>query len=117
MLYRGTWKPAAEITTLPTLLKELTQQDLEKLTGNAKLDNYGLFELDLYNGSDFTLKEITVEFVVRDSRQEEVLRRSYRYPHEQASRKIDHYTEELDFSIGPQQGWSWKIVGAKGIKS
>ncbi len=117
VLYRGAWRPAADVRNLPPLVQDLSPQDLQKLTGKCSLDSLiGAFDLTVYNGSDFTLKEITVEIVIRDSHQEDVLRRSYRIAQEHPPRQNGNYTQALDFAVGPQQTWAWKITAAKGIK-
>lgn len=116
VLYRGVWKPAEDVRNLPSLLQELSQQDLDKLTGRGDLVS-DWFYLDLYNGSDFTLKEITVQLLVRDSHQEEVLRQPHRFSLDAPSKRSTSFEEIVNISVGPQQSWSWKIIAAKGIRN
>ena len=77
----------------------------------------GVFNLTLYNGSDFALREITIEITVRDSHQEEVLQRYYRIVQDHDYRQNGEYAQALDFSVGPQQSWSWKITAARVLRS
>ena len=118
VLYRGVWKPASELPKLPPLVQDLKPEELAKLRGQADLFTEGpVFKLTLYNGSGFTLKEITVEISVRDSHGEEVLRRTYRFQQRHSVQQTAEYSEILDFSVGPGQTWAWRIASAKGIKS
>ncbi len=117
VLYGGVWKPAAEVKSFPPLIENLSQDQLERLTGKGEIESMqGVFDLTLYNGSDFALREITIEITVRDSHQEEVLQRYYRIVQDHDYRQNGEYAQALDFSVGPQQSWSWKITAARGIK-
>jgi len=117
VLYRGVWKPAAEVKSVPPLIENLSQDQLRRLTGKGEIGSMeGVFNLTLYNGSDFALREITIEITVRDSHQEEVLQRYYRIVQDHDYRQNGEYAQALDFSVGPQQSWSWKITAARGIK-
>jgi hypothetical protein len=116
VLYRGVWRPSSDLPKLPPLIQDLTAQDLQKLNGQAKLAEWSMLDLSLYNGSDFTLKEITVEVVVTESTGKEVLRRQYRIEQEHPPKRAKAYFEDLEFYLGPGQNWGWKVVAARGIR-
>jgi hypothetical protein len=46
--------------------EDLGSADLKKLTGNAQLGYDGQLRATLYNGSEFKLKEVTVEVAIRE---------------------------------------------------
>jgi hypothetical protein len=117
VLYRGVWRPSSELPKLPPLIQDLGAQDLEKLKGNARLEaDLPFLYLTVHNGSDFTLKEITVDVVIMESSGKEVLRRAYRTEQEHPSKQVKDYSLDLGFSLGPGQSWAWKIIAARGVK-
>ncbi len=116
VLYRGVWRPSSDLPKLAPLIQDLAAQDLEKLKGQAKLAEWSMLDLSLYNGSDFTLKEITVDVAVTESSGKEVLRRQYRIEQEHPPKQAKDYLEDLGFYLGPGQNWSWRLIAARGTK-
>lgn len=116
VLYRGVWRASSDLPKLPSLIQDFGPQDLEKLKGDGRIDpDAAYFDLPLYNGSDVTLKEITVEIIIRDSTGKDVLRRAYRIEQQHPPKQTRDYFQELGFHLGPSQSWAWKIVAAKGF--
>jgi hypothetical protein len=117
VLYRGAWIPSSLLPKLAPPIQDLNAQDLEKLKGEAKLEfEVSFLDLNLYNGSDFALKEITVEVVITESSAKEVMRRAYRIEKRHPAKQQMDYSQMLGFSLGPGQNWAWKIIAARGTK-
>ncbi len=126
VLDQGQWKSASILPSLTKAIESLPAADIQKLTAmvdpkfkHTYDEDFGedvSFYLELYNGSNFILKEITVEIIVKDSHGDQVLRRVYPFSQRQEPGEKRSYFQSLDFRVGPGQSWSWRLVGAKGIK-
>jgi hypothetical protein len=111
VLYPDGWKS--------TSVQDLSAEEIKKLDGRAEL-SYGsnILLINLYNGSDLSVKEITVEIVVRNQYGAETLRRPYRIMNHKgpSPQHAGDFSADLGFQIGSSQSWDWKIVAAKGTK-
>ena len=71
VLYRGQWKASSVLPSLVKPVQSLGADDLRKLEANSvdwnAKDSEGIFELNLHNGSAYTLKRIEVEIAVKGS--------------------------------------------------
>jgi len=106
-----TWYGYRRVTrTLPPteVSKILVQQ--------GYINDYGLMELDIYNGSEFVLTEIRISVSVYDEKGNAVIsNRVYRIPaydcYPQQSKKLQ---VDVGFSVAQNQRWVWLTVGARG---
>jgi hypothetical protein len=124
VLYRGVWKPASILPTLVKPLQDLSPDDLRRVTVEGmsleadEQDPEPMYAITVHNGSDFILKAITVQIVVKDFDGVEVLSKAYMFsgntriqPHQSGS----DYTS-LGFAVGPKQSLTLTVVEAKGIR-
>src|SRR5260370_26958671 len=58
--------------------QKLPAEEVAKLTGQAQITSYGWVEIEVYNGSDWKLSEITALVTVLDARKTQILSRPYR---------------------------------------
>jgi tetratricopeptide (TPR) repeat protein len=95
--------------------------DLKKLDGKGSITGSGWFEVDLYNGSTWTVNELTIMITVTNKHSNiDDFSRKYK-----PSLKLYHkgwpltssiYYEGLGFELKENQKWSWYIVEARGTK-
>jgi hypothetical protein len=110
--------------------EELGAADLGKLDTHAELSGAGSHggwsqvRLDIYNGSDFTIKEITIEVLVGDANKKEIIDRRYRpiiggmvSSSEIPPLHTGFFTFELGLDVMADYHWSYRVVGAKGIRN
>jgi len=99
----------------------LPDSELSKLTGKASI-NYKRIECDVYNGSNWTVSEVTVKIIIKNSNGTEELAREYRLTPKYAlaencaSLTSQTFDADLGFSLEEKQTFSWNIVSAKGTK-
>jgi hypothetical protein len=99
--------------------ENLVPADLKKLTGGAYINDQGHFGLTLYNGSEFNLKDITVEITIRGKSGEAVLSRLYRMTPDLAGGgplEMASFDTDLVPPWDSGNNWDWHIVSAKGIR-
>ena len=123
--------PASQTSSGTSLTEEqeLPPAEISKLEGtDAYLPpDYALYATDstvnLYNGSNWTVNEITVLFTVLDGKKAVVLSRKYRLRAVPPKRGIApacgplsgcFFVTHVDFDMRKNQTFSWSIVGAKG---
>ncbi len=92
----------------------LPLEELQKLSGRAEANFLGL-KIYLYNGSDWTVNEITVDFVIPNKQQGEIRRR---YRIKNAAEPLQTTTFQTELNSWPTEGqkWGWNLVEAKGTK-
>jgi hypothetical protein len=99
--------PVPEDQTLPP-------EELSKLLGRAEANSLGL-TVHMYNGSDWSVNEITVDFVISEGQPGEV-RRRYRMKNVAAPLQTTAFYTDLDTWPTVGQKWGWNLVEAKGTK-
>jgi hypothetical protein len=80
ILFPQGWHAASEKTAenqIPAE-QELPAEEVAKPTGQAQITSYGWVEIEVYNGSNWKLSEITMLVTVLDSRKAQILSRPYR---------------------------------------
>jgi hypothetical protein len=99
--------------------KELLPEELAKVTGEAQITNYGWLEFQVYNGSTWTLNEVTVQVEVFDVHKAQKISRLYRLiPEPYASRGPQtnaKFHAALGFTLDKGETWSFSVSSAKGI--
>jgi hypothetical protein len=98
------------------IARNLPTTEISKLAGFASITNYGQFQWNAYNGSDFVLTEVRVSISVFDEKGNALIsNRVYRVPafdfYPQRSKEL---SADVGFTLGQDQKWGWAIVGAKG---
>ena len=102
----------------------LPARERAQLEGRAGLRDYrridaaGSFSVSIYNGSSWTVKEITVEIRGMSLDESEVIERTYRIPCDVDSlTRGDCYAtvDVVPLLDSPASGFAWHIVGARGI--
>jgi hypothetical protein len=88
---------------------ELSPQELLNLHSKISVSDQGWLKLNLYNGTRYIVKELRIEFSLRDADHHEVWHRSY------LLNKKTFGDVEPEQTIGDDQKWDWKIIGATGI--
>lgn len=114
-LYPSGWRTLGNRDNPPTQDdKTLTGEELARLTGEARLTDYGWIKAEIYNGTTRPVREVTVELVVRDRNYEVVLQRAYALT-STMGRPLgsSEYIGNAGFTLREGQVWEWKIVGAK----
>lgn len=98
------------------IARDLPSTEVSKLAGGASITNYGKFEWNAYNGSDFVLTEVRVSISVLDERGNAVIsNRVYRIPaYDFYPQQTKELSADVGFTLGQDQKWGWAIVGAKG---
>jgi hypothetical protein len=116
VLFSGGWETVSE--------EELGPEELTKLEVHAKLNGAGNnIELDIYNGSRLSLKEVTIEVTVADS-SEQLIASNKRYRLTSVSNgssvlrsfQTGGFLGDLGFRIMPEYTWSFRVIGAKGTR-
>jgi hypothetical protein len=104
----------AETQNLP-VIQELPTERLAKLEGQASVDDVGWIEVHVYNGSDWTVSEITVLVTVLDAQNNQILSRPYRLAGGPSTPQSDtRFRDSLGFTLAKGQAWTWSITSAKG---
>lgn len=119
VLFPGGWRTVSE--------EDLGSGDVTKLDVHGHLFGgnsrtwWDEVKLDIYNGSPFTLKEMTIEVSVLDSKKQTLLdRRVYRSVGGSSSEIRPFQTGSYAFPLGVQvmsdYVWTFRVVGAKGTR-
>lgn len=125
ILFPQGWRasgPAGETTDRD---QELPAKDVAKLIGQARFatrlaysSSYDSLEVEVYNGSDWTISEITVLVTVLNANKSQILSRSYRLSSEYGGNSTPQsstkFKASLGFELAPDQTWSVSITNAKG---
>jgi hypothetical protein len=98
------------------ITRNLPTTENSKLAGGASITNYGKFEWNAYNGSDFVLTEVRVSISVFDEKGIALIsNRVYRVPaYEFYPQQTKELSADVGFTLAPDQKWGWSVVGAKG---
>jgi hypothetical protein len=98
------------------ITRNLPTTENSKLAGGASITNYGKFEWNAYNGSDFVLTEVRVSISVFDEKRNALIsNRVYRVPaYDFYPQQTKELSTDVGFTLGPDQKWGWIIVEAKG---
>jgi len=116
VLYQDGWY-APKKSTAPAAEQDLPQEQLVHLHGKATVTPTGHLHLNVYNGSRFIVREVQIEFSLRNSENYELWDRSYRLISGFGSVEPEA-TSEFGASLGSpvekDELWDCKIVGAKG---
>ena len=113
------WRDPDEQNRPKPELEIIQAQDLSKLDGRGEVTSNGDFNLNLYNGSNRTIAEITVLVTVNDSKGIQVLSRQYRLQPKYSNAEplsSNLFQTQLGFSIGSDQSWNFTIVAGKAIR-
>jgi hypothetical protein len=99
----------------------LPPEELKKLDGKGSITDYGWFETDIYNGSTWTVNELTIMITVTNKHSNAVeLSRKYKPSLKQYYNgwplTSSKYHEGLGFELNENQKWNWNIVEARGAK-
>lgn len=98
---------------------KLPDSELSKLTGKASITDQRI-ECDIYNGSNWTVSEVTVKITIKNPDGTEDLTREYRltpqYIGNCAPLTSRTFDADLGFSLKEKQTFSLNIVSAKGTK-
>jgi|GEM_PF-1484149 hypothetical protein len=139
ILYPSGWtrvkEPQSEKAYSPFLPTEdeLSSDELAKLEIRGALEDWveregswGMIRFDVYNGlPNVTVKEITVEISVVNSKQNKLVeRRQYRirgyYPVSQEAPisplQTGAFATQLGFDVAHDDPWSFRVLSAKGVK-
>lgn len=87
---------------------------LAKLSASAGIAGR-LFYGDVYNGSEWYVRDATVQITVRYPGGAVALSRQYRVAVNAAPFRSEHTTSDLGFELGTGQTWGWNIVSARGL--
>jgi hypothetical protein len=120
----GWWTPPTPKPYVPEVELELPPAELRKLGGEARKSLFpSCLTVSLYNGSDFRLKEVTVEVTVRGPKGDQIMRRQYGLVYKYGGLdplKTGLFTDPWGFDLGYtlRRGDKWQlaIVGAKGTR-
>jgi len=120
-LLPGGWHPATNKGERGTNKEqELPIGELSKLVRGQAVITSSYLECDTYNGSDWTVSELTVLVTVRGQDGRELLSRKYRLIPSSGSfggpLENSKFFANLGFSLEKGQGWYWEIVAARGSK-
>jgi hypothetical protein len=132
---------AGALLVKPVLLETLPLPELLKLDGPASIQDEN-FQLEVFNGTDWELREITVGLTLerKPGESAEIAARARVIPasqnslaptlekrsdvtllyHLKASSKpfsTTTFKENIGITPGPDEDWRWSIVEAKGIRS
>ena len=131
---------AGALLVRPVLLETLPLPELLKLDGPASIQDEN-FQLEVFNGTDWDLREITVGLTLerKPGENAEMAARARVIPaaenslvptvekhsdvtllyHLKASAKpfsTTTFKENIGITPGPDEGWRWSIVEAKGVR-
>lgn len=101
--------------------EELLPQDvLAKVEGNCKCALGGFLECEIYNGTNWELKELTVHFRLLDKEGNLSLERDYKllpkYPSVGNPLEVADFSARLGFDYESGQTFTWRIAQAKGLR-
>lgn len=102
----------------PQSKQELPAEEIAELTGQGQITADGWVEIEVSNGSNWTLSEVTVLVTVSNAHNMQILSRPYQLlpevygDHPQSSTK---FHASLGFELAQGQTWSFSITGAKGF--
>ena len=105
----------------------LTKEELGNLLTETTIEpggefGYGWIVANVYNGTSYTLHEVTVEIKVYDPTKGEIVtdipyKLTGRYSVECAPKMREPFWAQMDFNVQPWQHWSWSVIGAKGSRA
>jgi hypothetical protein len=110
--------PAVAYFAAKKFVTSLPSSEVAKVTGTARLTNYGSMELYAYNGSTYIVTDIRVSISVFDLKGNTVIpNRVYRlfprYDH-LTPMASDRFSADVGFTLDEGQYWEFTIVGARG---
>jgi len=88
--------------------ENIPYEEIKKITGTAGLRNNGYLEVNIYNGSKFNIKNITLNY---GKSEDEV--RSYKNNVEIPSQSAEMFM----FKVVPEKDFSWSISTAEGVEA
>lgn len=125
ILYPSGWS-----TSKTSERQQLPEEQMAKLKGDATLSSSGLMELQIYNGTQWTVSEITVlvtlegspssspieDFDHQITDNNRITSRPYRLVAEFGVEPLSsgRFRADLGFRLMPGQTWTFKIANAKG---
>lgn len=118
ILYKTGWKEVTDGSPVPKGVA-LPADELRKLTGTAGIRGE-YFDGDIYNGSSYSVYEITLALTVTDSTGTIVLSRLYQLPYTYEGDKplkplhSGSFFHSVGFTLATGQKLSWHIAEAKG---
>ena len=111
----------------PTRLFSLTKSELGQLLAEATMEpggefGHGWIVLNIYNGTRYTLREVTVEIKVYDPTKGQIVtdvpyKLTGRYSVDCPPKMREPFWAQMDFDVHPWQHWSWEIIGARGART
>lgn len=96
--------------------RDMPPEQFAKLSGTNTNDGaFGtMFCSDLYNGSAWYVRQITVELRVRNLNGSVALARRYRIGVDVGPLKVEHFESVTGYTMQPGQVLSWRVVAATG---
>jgi hypothetical protein len=120
VFYPGGWVKREPSPPSPPQI-DVPPSELAKLSTTAR-DNYGLLEVETYNGSGYRISEILVTISVYDAKHTPIIdRRVYRLTPSYPSSALDplssgKFSATVGFDIEPAETWEFWLTSAKGTQ-
>jgi hypothetical protein len=109
------WEPLGDSgQTIPPSF-DLPTVDLSDLTGSSALQS-GILRCNIYNGSHWSLNEITVLVEIKDKEGAAVFSRRYRMFGTSRPLSNTEFSSDTGITWEPGWTWTWSIVSASGQK-
>jgi hypothetical protein len=131
VLYLGGWKKVSngqisdtEDRSPPEVSNKVPADELSRLNGQASikrgLSRGDYIEADIYNGSSWVIKTVTIRLAFENESKHESFSRDYSlspastFNGEVKPLHAARFSERLGFTLEPGQTWRWNLVAATG---